>query len=41
MPNKDNPNYNGQCSKKEPFATSGVHIREIDNALNPMTSSQE
>jgi hypothetical protein len=34
-------NYNGQWSKKELLATCGGQIRQINNALNPTTSSGE
>jgi hypothetical protein len=34
-------NYNGRCSEKELFVTSGLQKREIDKSLNPATSSSQ
>jgi len=39
--NKVNTRYNGQCSKKEPFATSGGQILQIDNEYHTMKSSSQ
>jgi len=39
--NKVNTNYNGQCSEKEHFVTSGGQIWLINKAVHPMTSSRE
>jgi len=36
--NKVNRRYNGQCSKKEPFATSGGQIQQIDKTFHKTTS---
>ena len=41
-PNKEvNTRHNGQCSEKEPFASSGGQIWQIDKAFHPTTSSGE
>jgi len=39
--NKVNTKYNGQCSEKETFATTGSQIWQIDKVLNTTTSSSE
>ena len=39
--NKVNTRYNGLCSVKESFATSGRQIWQIDKALNTTTASRK
>jgi len=39
--NKGNTKYNGQCSKKEPFATTSRQIRQIGKALHTTISSSQ
>ena len=39
--NEVNTKYNGQCSKKEPFATSRGQIRQIDKPIHTTMSSSE
>jgi len=39
--NKVNRRYNGQCSEKEPFTTSGWQLWQIYNAIHWTMSSRE
>jgi len=39
--NKVDTRYNGQCYEKEPFATSGEQIEQIDKEIHMTTSSCE
>jgi len=39
--NKVSANYNGHCSEKDLFASSDLQIRQINNAVHPLTSSSE
>jgi len=42
LPNdKVNTRFNGQCSEKEPFTSSGRQIWQIDKAFHPTMSSGE